>query len=164
MTRSDSISRASLWLGWRILGCQEWKHAGKPGDFVAEEEKDGGLDDSNGGDRQRERLCIVCRQRLQGPSLLASSDSTDSNPFTLEIRKPSFRAWCEVKTCGQRSTSVMWALASCWTALLSIWFICVPLFLSLPDNEEGTFSMNDWLKLGGGGQGSPAQGHSTPGS
>lgn len=163
MTRYDSIFRASLWLWWRILGCQEWKHTGKPGGFVAEEEKNGGLDDSNGGDREKERLWIVRRQPLQGPSLLASSDSIESNPLTLQIRKLSFREWCEVKTCGQRSTSLMWALAPCWTALLSIWFICVPLFLSLPDSEGGTFSMNDWLKLGGG-QGSPAQGHSTPGS
>lgn len=84
MTRYDSIFRASLWLWWRILGCQEWKHAGKPGGFVAEEEKNGGLDDSNGGDRKKERLWIVHRQNLQGPSLLATSDSTESNPLTLQ--------------------------------------------------------------------------------
>lgn len=39
----------------------EWKHAVRVGSFVAEEEKDGGLDDSYGGDRQEERLWSVGR-------------------------------------------------------------------------------------------------------
>lgn len=151
MTRSDSIFRASLWLWWRILGCQEWKHAGKPGDFVAEEEKDGGLDDSNGGDRWKERLWIPRRQRLQGPSLLASSDSTESNPPHITDKKTdlqSMRQSQDLWTEKHQSDVGSCFLLECITFyMIHMFHMCA--FISFTSRQWRRNLLHEWLTQAG---------------